>query len=311
MSSLEAWRGIAAEQVEDVPQAWTGLLRRRTRRLLGSLAAPHRRAILWISAAILVSNLAGTAVPYLVGVGIDRGVVGVRHGDYAPLFVITALIVVCAVTQAVLYRVFVAGSGQVGQEILLELRERVFAQFQRLSLAFHERYTTGRMISRLTSDLESINDMFTLGLDTLVNAVLSVVGVGVVLLVLDLPLGLVCLSGFIPLFFLTRWYQRKSTIAYRNTRNAMALVIVHFTESLRGIRAVHAFRRQPRNDEIFGHLSEGYRTAMTRSFQLLGIYWPGIVLVGNLTTAAVLLYGARESSITRWKSGCWRLSCSI
>ncbi len=291
MSSLEAWRGIAAEQVEDVPQAWTGLLRRRTRRLLGSLAAPHRRAILWISAAILVSNLAGTAVPYLVGVGIDRGVVGVRHGDYAPLFVITALIVVCAVTQAVLYRVFVAGSGQVGQEILLELRERVFAQFQRLSLAFHERYTTGRMISRLTSDLESINDMFTLGLDTLVNAVLSVVGVGVVLLVLDLPLGLVCLSGFIPLFFLTRWYQRKSTIAYRNTRNAMALVIVHFTESLRGIRAVHAFRRQPRNDEIFGHLSEGYRTAMTRSFQLLGIYWPGIVLVGNLTTAAVLLYG--------------------
>ena len=71
----------------------------------------------------------------------------------------------------------------------------------------------------------------------------------------------------------------------------MALVIVHFTESLRGIRAVHAFRRQPRNDEIFGHLSEGYRAAMSRSFQLLGIYWPGIVLVGNLTTAAVLLYG--------------------
>jgi ABC-type multidrug transport system fused ATPase/permease subunit len=147
------------------------------------------------------------------------------------------------------------------------------------------------MISRLTSDLEAINDMFTLGLDTLINAVLSVVSVGVILLVLDLPLGLVCLSGFIPLWFLTRWYQRRSTIAYRNTRNAMALVIVHFTESLRGIRAVHAFRRQPRNDEIFGHLSEGYRTAMSRSFQLLGIYWPGIVLVGNLTTAAVLLYG--------------------
>ncbi len=71
----------------------------------------------------------------------------------------------------------------------------------------------------------------------------------------------------------------------------MALVIVQFTESLRGIRAVHAFRRQPRNDEIFGQLSEGYRAAMTRSFQLLGIYWPGIVLIGNLTTAAVLLYG--------------------
>jgi ABC-type multidrug transport system fused ATPase/permease subunit len=291
VSSIEAWRGIASEEMEEVPPAWTGLLRRRTRHLLRSLGAPHRRAIILLAAAILVSNLAATAVPYLVGLGIDRGVASVRRGDYVPITVITALIVVCAVLQALLYRVFVAGSGRIGQEILLELRERVFAHFQRLSLAFHERYTTGRMISRLTSDLEAINDMFTLGLDTLINAVLSVVSVGVILLVLDLPLGLVCLSGFIPLWFLTRWYQRESTAAYRNTRNAIALVIVHFTESLRGIRAVHAFRRQPRNDEIFGHLSERYRTAMSRSFQLLGIYWPGIVLVGNLTTAAVLLYG--------------------
>ncbi len=291
MSSQESWRGIAAEQVDNVPRAWTGLLRRRTRHLLRSLGAPHRRAIVWLALAILVSNLAATAVPYLVGLGIDRGVAAVRHDDYAPIGVITGLILLCAVLQALGYRVFVAGSGRVGQEILLELRERVFGQFQRLSLAFHERYTTGRMISRLTSDFESINDMFTLGLDTLINAVLSVVSVGVILLVLDLPLGLVCLSGFIPLFFLTRWYQRQSTVAYRNTRNAIALVIVHFTESSRGIRAVHAFRRQPRNDEIFGQLSEGYRAAMTRSFQLLGIYWPGIVLIGNLTTAAVLLYG--------------------
>ncbi|HXY44359.1 MAG TPA: ABC transporter ATP-binding protein [Acidimicrobiales bacterium] len=291
MSSIEAWRGIAAEEVEEVPQAWTGLLRRRTRHLIASLGAPHRRAIILLGLAIFVSNLAGTAVPYLVGLGIDRGIASVRHGDYAPIAVVTALIVVCAVLQALLYQVFVAGSGRIGQEILLALRERVFAHFQRLSLAFHERYTTGRMIARLTSDLEAINDMFTLGLDTLINAVLSIVSVGVILLVLDLPLGLVCLSGFIPLWFLTRWYQRESTVAYRNTRNAMALVIVHFTESLRGIRAVQSFRRQPRNDEIFGHLSERYRTAMSRSFQLLGIYWPGIVLIGNLTTAAVLLYG--------------------
>jgi ATP-binding cassette subfamily B protein len=291
MSMVEAWRGIAAEDVEEVPPAWTGLLRRRTRHLLGSLAAPHRRAVIWLTLAVLVSNLAATAIPYLVGLGIDQGVAGVRHDDYMPISLITGLIVLCALIQALLYRVFVSGSGRIGQGILLELRERVFAHFQRLSLAFHERYTTGKMISRLTSDLEAINDMFTLGLDTLVNAVLSVVFVGVILLVLDLPLGLVCLTGFIPLWFLTRWYKRESTAAYRNTRNAVALVIVHFTESLRGIRAVHAFRRQPRNDELFGHLSERYRAAMSRSFQLLGIYWPGIVLVGNLTTAAVLLYG--------------------
>ena len=281
------------------PKRWRRFLRRGRACCAGAHAiccAPWPRhiggRIVLLALAILVANLAATAIPYLVGLGIDRGVPAVaprrlRCRSWSS----PALILVCALLQAFGYRVFVAGSGRIGQEILLELRERVFAHFQRLSLAFHERYTTGRMISRLTSDFESINDMFTLGLDTLINAVLSVVSVGVILLVLDLPLGLVCLSGFIPLWFLTRWYQRESTAAYRNTRTAMALVIVHFTESLRGIRAVHAFRRQPRNDEIFGELSEHYRMAMSRSFQLLGIYWPGIVLIGNLTTAAVLLYG--------------------
>ena len=288
------WRGVAAESVDDLPTAWTGLLRRRTRRLLGSLAAPRRGAIALLAIVILVANLASVAVPWLVGVGIDRGIPAARHGDYAPIAFVTSLIIACAVLQALLYRSFVAGSGVIGQEILLELRQRVFAHFQRLSLAFHERYTTGRMISRLTSDLDAINDMFTLGLDTLITAVLSVVSVGVILLVLDWRLGLVCLSGFVPLYFLTRWYQRESSAAYRNTRSAVALLIVHFTESLRGIRAVHAFRREARNDEIFEGLSEGYRTTMTRSFQLLGIYWPGIVLVGNLTTAAVLLYGGSQ-----------------
>lgn len=294
MSTSENWRGVAAETVDDLPSAWTGLLRQRTRRLLGSLAAPHRRAIVLLSFVILVANVASVAVPWLVGVGIDRGIPAIRRDDYTPIALVTALIIACAVVQALLYRSFVAGSGRIGQEILLELRRRVFAHFQRLSLAFHERYTTGRMISRLTSDLDAINDMFTLGLDTLITAVLSVVSVGVILLVLDWRLGLVCLSGFIPLYYLSRWYQRESSAAYRNTRSAVALVIVQFTESLRGIRAVHAFRRQARNDEIFQDLSEGYRTSMTRSFKLLGIYWPGIVLIGNLTTAAVLLYGGTQ-----------------
>jgi ATP-binding cassette subfamily B protein len=291
MSTSNAWRGIAAEEVEEVPASWSALLRKRTRRLLASLARPHRRSLVLVGLAILVSNAAATAIPYLVGLGIDQGVAGARRHDYLPIEVITGAIVGCALAQAVLYRLFVSGSGRIGQEIMLELRERVFAHFQRLSLAFHESYTTGRMIARLTSDFDSIGEMFNLGLDTLLNSVLSIVGVGVILLVLDLPLGLVCLAGFIPLYFLTRWYQRASSAAYRGTRNAMASLIVQFTESLRGIRAVQVFRRERRNDETFGELSEGYRRAMSRSSKLLGIYWPGILLVGNLTTAAVLLYG--------------------
>jgi ABC-type multidrug transport system fused ATPase/permease subunit len=289
--TVEEWRGVAAETTDDVPARLSMLLRKRTRRLLGEMLSPHKR-LLWVyTVAIIVSVTASMAIPALVGFGIDRGIPAVRRGDYVPLSVIAGAIVLCALLQALLYRSFVLGTGRIGQDILLELRQRVFAHFQRLSLAFHERYTSGRMISRLTSDMDSISSMLDAGLDTLVTAVLSIVTVGVILLVLDLPLGLVSLASFIPLLWLSRWYQRRSTVAYRRTREAIALVIVHFTESLRGIRAVHAFRREPRNNEIFTGLNEDYRQTMTTSFQLLTLYWPGIRLIGNVTTAVVLFYG--------------------
>jgi len=290
-TTVDQWRGVAAETADDVPSKLSALLRKRTRRLLRELAAPHARLLWLYTGAIVVSVTASMAIPALVGIGIDRGIPAVRDGDYVPLVAISATIVVCALLQAVLYRSFVLGTGRIGQDILLELRQRVFAHFQRLSLAFHERYTSGRMISRLTSDMDSISAMLDAGLDTLVTAVLSIVTVGTILLVLDVPLGLVSLVSFVPLLWLSRWYQRRSTAAYRSTREAIALVIVHFTESLRGIRAVHAFRREPRNNEIFGEVNENYRETMTTSFQLLTVYWPGIRLIGNVTTAVVLFYG--------------------
>src|SRR5205807_3492285 len=110
-----------------------------------------------------------------------------------------------AVVQAVLLWVFLTGAGRVGQSLLLDLRRRVFGHFQRLSLAFHERYTSGRVISRLTSDLDAITELLDEGFDTLVTSVLSVVSIGVILLLLDWPLGLVSLSAFVPLLALSRW----------------------------------------------------------------------------------------------------------
>jgi ABC-type multidrug transport system fused ATPase/permease subunit len=290
-TSVDQWRGVAAENQEDVAASLSVLLRRRTRRLLGDLLAPHRRALWVYTAAIVVSVVASMAIPALVGVGIDRGIPAARRGDDLPLVVVAAVIVGCALLQAWLYRTFVLGTGRIGQRILLELRQRVFCHFQRLSLAFHERYTSGRMISRLTSDMDTISAMLDAGLDVLVTAVLSILTVGTVLLVLDWPLGLVSLASFVPLMWLSRWYQRRSTTAYRRTRESIALVIVHFTESLRGIRAVQAFRREPRNNAIFAELDEDYRKTTTASFQLLTVYWPGIRFIGNLTTAVILLIG--------------------
>jgi ABC-type multidrug transport system fused ATPase/permease subunit len=198
---------------------------------------------------------------------------------------------VAALVQAATYDAFMRTTGRVGQSVLLDLRQRLFDHFQKLSLAFHERYTSGRVISRQTSDVEAIAELVTTGVDTVVTAVLSVGTIAVILLVLDLPLGLAVLLVFPLVVALTAWFRRHSERAYRATREAVALVIVHFVESLGGIRAVHAFRREPRNQEIFDDVNDRYRAANVHSARLAGVYGPGVRGLGHLTTVVVLLYG--------------------
>ncbi len=286
------WRGVAAERDDDVSAETSLLLRARSRRLLGSLLTPHRRRLWVLLAVVLLENAAAMAGPYLVKVGIDDGLPPVvAGGSSRTLVTIVALFVLTTVVQASMHRAFLVLTGKIGQQVLLDLRRRVFGHFQRLSLSFHESYTSGRVISRLTSDVDAINELLDTGLNGLVKAVLSVVSIGVIMLLLDLPLGLVTLLCFPALWWLTRWFRRNSSVAYRRTREAVALVIVHFVESLGGIRAVHAFRREPRNQAIFEDVDDRYRLANERSFQLLAIYGPSIKLLGNITIAGVLFYG--------------------
>ncbi len=141
------------------------------------------------------------------------------------------------------------------------------------------------------SDIDSISDLFDDGLDALVSAALSLILVGAGMLLLDWPLALVVLAGFVPLAWLTMWFRRESALAYRRTRETIAQVIVHFVETFGGIRAVQAFRREQRNEEIFGRLNESYAAASLRSSRVLAVYAPGITLVGNVATGVVLCYG--------------------
>jgi ABC-type multidrug transport system fused ATPase/permease subunit len=291
-AAAEAWRGIAAEDVEHVTASLSALLRRRARRLLTSLLRPHRRAVLASMTLIVTANLAALAGPWLVGVGIDQGIPPLIHGGHlGPLTTIVAAFFAVIAVQAVATRGFILSIGRFGEAVVRELRQRLFAHFQRLPVAFHERYTSGRVISRQVSDIDSISDLFEEGLDSLVSAVLSLLLVGVGMLLLDWPLALVVLAGFGPLAALTLWFRRESAIAYRRSRESIAQVIVHFVETFGGIRAVQAFRREKRNEEIFAGLNERYAAASLRSSRLIAVYSPGITLVGNLATGAVLLYG--------------------
>ncbi len=295
---IDAWRGIANEEnsertaAEATDRQSVSRLRSRSMRLLGSLVRPHRSMLALAVVLLLVQNVSGMAGPYLVQLGIDRGIPPIRdHHEFTALIGIGVAFAVAAGLAYATKRAFLLMSGKIGQAMLLDLRRRVYQHFQKLSLSFHERYTSGRVIARLTSDMDSISEMVDSGIDNLVLAGLNVISVAIILLVLDWPLALVTLCAFPVLLWLSAWFRNQSSKAYRRTRETVSLVIVHFVESLGGIRAVHAYRREPRNQEIFEAVNHEFKRANQRAFQLIAIFSPAIKLIGNVTIAVVLTYG--------------------
>jgi ATP-binding cassette, subfamily B, bacterial len=290
-SPADAWRGIAAEDAEDVSPGLSSFLRQRSRRLLRDLLGPHRVQVVTILVLIILANVAILAGPWLVGRGVDQIPELTRNHDIVPLAVTVGAFAVAVAVQAVTTRAFISGIGRLGGKVVLELRCRLFAHFQSLPVAFHEKYTSGRVISRQVSDIDSISDLFADGLDSLVSALFTMLLVGTGMLLLDWQLALVIFTGFIPLLWLSAWFRRESALSYRRTRETIAQVIVHFVETFGGIRAVQAFRREPRNEEIFDEFNQAYADASLRAARLLAIFFPGVTLVGNLAIGAVLLYG--------------------
>jgi ATP-binding cassette, subfamily B, bacterial len=285
------WRGVAAEDLEEIDTA-TGLrLAARSRRLLGSLLRPQLRGVCGAVGLLIADQVALLAGPLLIAAAIDRGIPATVAGRPGSLLWCIAGYAVAGAADALIVRAFLRLSGRIGEDVLIDLRERVFAQIQRLPLAFHERYTSGRVISRLTSDLDSLQDLLDQGLDGFFISLLSILGIGAVMLYLDAPLGLVALAGFIPLALLTRWYRRYSQRTYRRTRTWIAQVIVHFVETMNGIRAVQAFRREQRNSSIMDRLNNSFADADTEAFGLIARFTSTVRLVGGVSVAVTLLLG--------------------
>lgn len=285
------WRGRFDESAglpidESVPR------RQEARALLFSLLRPYRWVVAVLAIVVVVENAARLSVPILVQKGIDDGIPPLLEGGPSTtLLTIVATLCGVVVVQAVSRMYFLRRSGRTGQKVLLELRRRVFRHFGRLDIAFHDRYTSGRVVSRSTNDVEAIQDMLETGFDSLITAVLTLVGTAVLLVVLDVKLGLMCLAAFPVLVLLVWWFRRESSKTYRDVREISALVIVQFVETMTGIKAVQAYRREPRNQQIFEEVADRYRVINERTFKLLAIFMPGVKLVGNLTTGVVLLYG--------------------
>lgn len=287
------WRGRIADSRDDnLPIDENRPRRREARALLGSLLRPYRLTVALLAIVVVVENAARLSVPLLVQRGIDHGVPALAAGGSArELLLVVATLCGVVLIQAISRMLFLQRSGRVGQKVLLELRRRVFRHFQRLDIAFHDRYTSGRVVSRSTNDVEAIQDMLETGFDSLITAVLTLLGTAVLLVALDVRLGLMCLVAFPILVVLAGWFRSESAKTYREVRESAALVIVQFVETMTGIKAVQAYRREPRNQEIFSDIADRYRAVNEKTFKLLAVFMPGVKLVGNLTTGVVLLYG--------------------
>ncbi|MFN0143427.1 MAG: ABC transporter ATP-binding protein [Mycobacterium sp.] len=291
MTAVE-WRGQLDEQPDDLPIDEAIPLRREARALLGNLLLPYRMTLGLLAVVVIVENIARLSVPLLVQRGIDHAIPALSAGGSAgELTAVVVALCALAVVQAASRLFFLRTSGRIGQRVLLELRRRLFRHFQALDVAFHDRYTSGRVVSRSTNDVEAIQEMLENGLDSLVTAVLTLFGTAILLVVLDFRLGMMCLAVFPLLVALVWWFSTESAKTYRKVRESAALVIVQFVETMTGIKAVQAYRREPRNQQIFEAVADGYRVVNERTFRLLAIFMPAVKLVGNLATGAVLLYG--------------------
>src|SRR6201991_3088682 len=217
--TTELWRGRFDEQGDALPIDESLSRRREARALLVSLLRPYRWTVAFLAIVVVVENAARLSVPILVQRGIDDGIPPLVDGGSAhTLLVIVGLLCVVVLVQAISRMFFLHRSGRIGQKVLLELRRRVFRHFQRLDIAFHERYTSGRVVSRSTNDVDAIEEMLETGFDSLITAVLTLIGTSILLVTLDVRLGLMCLAGFPVLVALVWWFRNESAKTYRKVR---------------------------------------------------------------------------------------------
>jgi ATP-binding cassette subfamily B protein len=290
--SEEDWRGVAAEDDEELTALVGARLQKRSRRLLASLVRPRLGTALLALAFVVLENVLVLAGPVIIAVAIDTGIPNAIGGDTTALAWCVGAYLVSGLGSAATRFGFMKVAGRFGQDVLFDLRQRIFRHAQRLSISFHEKYPSGKTISRMTSDVDSLNDLLEDGLDGLLTAVLSVTGITVMLLVLDWPLALVVLAGLIPLLWVTRWFYVSSRHAYRDTRGAIAKIIVQFVETMNGMRAVQAFRREDRNEKIMAELNDRFRGANKQALIVVARFTMTVRWVGNLSLALVLLIGA-------------------
>ncbi len=264
---------------------------RQTRRRIGilvGLALPYRARTVGAIVSLFAFTLVALVPPLLAKLAVDQGI---KKGDLQTLAWIVAAFVAVGLVAFGLSSLQTYLTGWVGERALADLRIRLFAHLQRLSLGYFERNRTGAIVSRITNDVEALDTLITDGVTSLVQNLMLLVGTAVVLFVLDWRLALATLS-VIPLMALaTIWFRIRSNRAYRRVRERIGLVTATLAEDISGMRVVQSFAREPTNQTSFRGINSLYRDANYETIVLNGLYFPAVDFLASLATAIVLGYG--------------------
>jgi ATP-binding cassette subfamily B protein len=255
---------------------------------LARLAYPYRRRAVFSIVAMVVVTLSGLAVPYLLSIAIDDGI---RAKDLDVLtWVVVAFVAVALVNLGASYLQTYLTSW-VGEHVIYDLRRQLFAHLQKLSLDFFSRQKTGWIVSRLTNDIDALEQLVTDGVTTLVTNSLTFVGAIVFLFILDWRLALATLTIMPFLLVATLWFRSRSARAYAEVRNRIGDVSAYLQESISGVRVLQAFRREQSDYDRLAVANARYREVNYRTVVQSGLYFPFVEFLSAAAVVIVLWYG--------------------
>jgi ABC-type multidrug transport system fused ATPase/permease subunit len=263
----------------------------RTRRRLGmlvSLTRPYRTRTLLSVVSLLLATATALAPPFLSKYALDDGI---RRHDLGALWWIVGAFLVAGLLNWAMSYAQTYLTGWVGERILADLRTRLFNHLQRLSLGFFERNRAGVIISRLTNDVEAIDQLVTDGVTSLVQNTLTLVGTAILLFILDWRLALATLLVIPFMSIATIIFRVRSARAYAAVRERLGLLTATLAEDIAGMRIVQAFTRERTNVENFRKVAERYRDSNMETVVLNGLYFPFVDLLSSVALAVVLGYG--------------------
>lgn len=259
------------------------------RQLLRGFGAPLLVALLLVA----VDAVAGLLLPVLIRHGIDEGV---QRTALGAVWAASALALLVVLGQWAAQVGEIRLTGRTGERVLYALRVKIFAQLQRLGLDYYERELTGKVMTRMTTDVDALSTFLQTGLVTAVVSLLSFFGILVALLVIDVQLALVVFATLPPLIIGTVFFRRQSVKAYELARERVSGVNADLQENVAGLRIVQAFRREDTGRERFAERSDGYRKARVHGQWLISVYFPFVQLLSSVAAAAVLIVGSQRVS---------------